>query len=47
LQGLQQLGWTDGGNAQVDTRWTGGDPERIRTSRRLNWPRSGSTSYAF
>ena len=31
LQGLQQLGWTDGGNVRIDTRWGAGDPERIRT----------------
>ena len=30
LQGLQQLGWIDGSNVQIDTRWTTGDAERIR-----------------
>src|SRR5262245_16983969 len=30
LQGLKQLGWADGRNLQIDTRWAGGDPERIR-----------------
>jgi ABC-type uncharacterized transport system substrate-binding protein len=30
-QSLQQLGWTDGRNVQIDTRWAGGDVERIRT----------------
>ena len=30
-QGLRQLGWVDGRNVQIDTRWSGGDPERIRT----------------
>jgi ABC-type uncharacterized transport system substrate-binding protein len=29
-QGLQQLGWTDGRNVRIDTRWTAGDVERIR-----------------
>ena len=29
-QRLQQLGWTDGGNVRIDTRWSGGDPERTR-----------------
>ena len=29
-QGLQELGWTDGGNLRTDTRWGGGDAERIR-----------------
>src|SRR5262245_12586466 len=28
LQGLQQLGWTDGRNVRIDTRWTAGDPAR-------------------
>ena len=28
LQGLQQLGWTDGRNIRIDTRWTAGDPAR-------------------
>ena len=30
LQGLQQLGWIDGSNVRIDTRWTTGDAERIR-----------------
>jgi ABC-type uncharacterized transport system substrate-binding protein len=30
LQGLQQLGWTDGRNVRIDARWTGGDPARAR-----------------
>ena len=30
LQGLQQLGWTDGGNVRIDTRWGAGDGERYR-----------------
>ena len=30
LQGLQQLGWTDGRNVRVDTRWGGGDASSIR-----------------
>jgi ABC-type uncharacterized transport system substrate-binding protein len=30
LQGLQQWGWTVGGNMRVDIRWTAGDAERIR-----------------
>jgi putative tryptophan/tyrosine transport system substrate-binding protein len=30
LQSLQQLGWTDGGNARIDTRWPAGDADRIR-----------------
>ena len=30
LQGLQQLGWTDGRNVRIDTRWTAGDADRTR-----------------
>jgi hypothetical protein len=30
LQGLHQLGWTDGSNLRIDMRRGGGDPERIR-----------------
>ena len=25
-QGLQKLGWSEGSNLQIDTRWTGDDP---------------------
>ena len=30
LQGLQQLGWTDGHNMRIDLRWAAGDPELMR-----------------
>jgi putative ABC transport system substrate-binding protein len=30
VQGLQELGWTDGRNIRVDTRWGAGDGDRIR-----------------
>ena len=30
VQGLQELGWTDGRNIRIDTRWTGGDTDRTR-----------------
>jgi ABC transporter substrate binding protein len=30
LQALQQLGWTNGRNVRIDTRWSAGDPERNR-----------------
>ena len=30
-QGLQQLGWTVGGNVQIDYRWGAGNADRIRT----------------
>jgi putative tryptophan/tyrosine transport system substrate-binding protein len=32
LQGLAQLGWTDGRNVRIEIRWSAGDPERIRKS---------------
>src|SRR5262249_3795704 len=30
LRGLQALGWTDGRNLRIDSRWAAGDSERIR-----------------
>ena len=30
LEGLRQLGWADGGNAQINYRWGGGNPNDIR-----------------
>ena len=30
LQTLQQLGWTDGRNVRINTRWGASDPDRIR-----------------
>src|SRR2546429_1062917 len=30
LGGLQQLGWTDGRNVRIDTRWAAGDADLIR-----------------
>jgi putative tryptophan/tyrosine transport system substrate-binding protein len=30
VQSLQELGWTDGRNVKIDTRWGAGDPDRIR-----------------
>jgi putative tryptophan/tyrosine transport system substrate-binding protein len=30
LQALRQLGWTDGRNVQIDTRWGAGDADRLR-----------------
>ena len=30
LQGLQQLGWTDGRNVRIDTRWAAGNAADIR-----------------
>jgi putative tryptophan/tyrosine transport system substrate-binding protein len=28
-QGLQHLGWTDGGNVRIDDRWAAGESDRI------------------
>lgn len=28
---LEELGWQDGRNIQIDTRWAGGDPDKART----------------
>ena len=33
LQGLQQLGWTDGRNVRIDYRWGADETERIRAER--------------
>jgi len=33
LDALQQLGWTDGRNLRIDTRWGAGDVDRYRRSR--------------
>jgi putative ABC transport system substrate-binding protein len=30
LQSLQQLGWSDGRNLRIDTRWGAGDPDHFR-----------------
>ena len=30
-QGLQELGWAHGRNVQIEYRWSGADPDRIRT----------------
>jgi hypothetical protein len=29
VQGLQELGWTDGRNVRIDFRWGAGDAERL------------------
>ncbi len=29
-QGLQQLGWIEGRNIQIDIRWGGADPDKAR-----------------
>jgi putative ABC transport system substrate-binding protein len=47
-QALQELGWTDGRNIQIEARFGGGDASRIRAHAAelvalapdvLNWPR--------
>ena len=30
VQALQELGWTDGRNVRIDTRWAAGDADRFR-----------------
>ena len=42
-QGLQQLGWTDGRNVRIDTRWATTKPTTCAGTRR-NWSRSRRTS---
>src|SRR5262249_13058542 len=29
-EGLRQLGWTEGGDVRIETRWGAGDPDRVR-----------------
>jgi putative ABC transport system substrate-binding protein len=31
-RGLQELGWTAGGNVRIDYRWSAGDPDRTRAN---------------
>jgi putative tryptophan/tyrosine transport system substrate-binding protein len=40
LQGLQQLGWFNGRNVSIDTRWA-----TANAATRRNWPRSHPTSF--
>ena len=35
VEGLQQLGWTDGRNVRIDTRWPVGDADRGRSAEEL------------
>jgi len=42
-QGLAELGWSDGGNVRIDTRWGSGEPTAIANTR-PNWLRSCRTS---
>src|SRR5262249_25019623 len=38
-QGLQELGWTVGGNVRIDYRWAVSDADRSRSRRMSSWPR--------
>ena len=42
LQGLQQLGWADGRNVRIDTRWTAATAPALANMRR-NWSRLSLT----
>ena len=44
LQGLQQLGWTDGRNVRIDYRWGGRRCRPTFANTRRNWSRSRRTS---
>ena len=44
LQGLQELGWTDGRNVRIDTAGAPAIPSAFAEQRR-NWSRSRRTSY--
>jgi putative tryptophan/tyrosine transport system substrate-binding protein len=47
LQGLQQLGWVDGRNLRIDTRWGGGETDLIRTRARELVAREPEVIMAF
>ena len=42
LQGCEQLGWTDGRNLRIDTRWGAGNTDNFANTQR-NWSRSRPT----
>ena len=44
VDGLQQLGWTDGRNVRIEIRWTVAIPLTRRNTRR-NWSRLRLTSF--
>src|ERR1700761_2337410 len=35
VEGLQQLGWTDGRNVKIEIRWPAGDADRSRSAEEL------------
>src|SRR6516164_4430242 len=41
LGGLQQLGWVDGANVRIDTRWAAGDADLRNSHRVCDRRRSG------
>jgi putative tryptophan/tyrosine transport system substrate-binding protein len=41
LQELQQLGWADGRNVQIEYRWGGGDADDLRKYAGIGYPRAG------
>ena len=43
-QGLQQFGWIEGRNLQIDARWGAGDAAAPLEGQRPNWPRLRQTS---
>jgi hypothetical protein len=43
LQGLQQLGWTDGRNVRIDTRWGALNADLMRKYAEGTWSRSSRT----
>ena len=42
VQALQQLGWTDGRNVEIDYRWPAGDADKARKYAALCQYREGS-----
>ena len=43
-RGLQELGWIEGRNIQIDYRWGGGDLDRVRRYAATSRPRRRSAS---
>ena len=47
LQGLQQLGWTDGRNVRIDTRWGGANADNAPVERLLQATRTMPIVFVF